>query len=284
VVLRHTESDLRFTAYSDSESLLKRVEASLKLTYAVPRRTLFSEADVEMQILAALAAFHPKPIMCHVEGHQDTKYPDRPLSWDAQLNKRCDEIATDHLEAATEILRTTSYFPASKVSLTVQHTTITHHIPSQLRYFSGLPAHRAYIRRHHGLTLEEYDTIGWERLHASTRQLPFLLRLFVIKWLNDLLPFQRQQHRSNQSPSPSCPSSCGCRDEDWTHFLRCSHPYRRQSWDDYSKALLPIFERRHINPSLRRVLLSLLQVTTPTSMPIPLDNLDDDYLALLQAQ
>jgi hypothetical protein len=218
------------------------------------------------------------------EGHQDTKYPDQPLPWDAQLNQRCDEIATDHLEAATEILRTTSYFPASKVSLTVQHTTITHHIPSQLRYISGLPAHRAYICRHHGLTLDEYDTIGWERLHASTRQLSFLLRLFVIKWLNDLLPFQCQQHRYNQSPSPSCPSSCGCRNEDWTHFLRCSHLYRRQSWADYRKALSPIFERHHINPSLCRVLLSLLQVTTPTSAPVPLDNLDDDYLALLQAQ
>jgi hypothetical protein len=44
------------------------------------------------------------------------------------------------------------------------------------------------------------------------------------------------------------------------------------------------FERHHIDLSLRRVMLSLLQVTTPTSMPIPLDNLDDDYLALLQAQ
>jgi hypothetical protein len=275
---------LRFTAYSDSESLLKRIKASLKLTYAVARRTIFSEANVEMQILAALAAFHLMPTLCHVEGHQDTKYLDRPLSWDAQLNQRCDGIATAHLDAATEILRTTSYFPASKVSLTVQHTTITHQIPSQLRYFSGLTAHRAYICRHHGLTLDEYNTIRWERLHASTRQLSFLLRLFVIKWLNDLLPFQRQQHRYNQSPSPSCPSSCGCRDEDWTHFLRCSHPYRRQSWTDYRKALSPVFERHHIDPSLRRVLLSLLQVTTPTTAPIPLDNLDEDYLALMHAQ
>jgi hypothetical protein len=275
---------LLFTVYSDSESLLKRIEASLKLTYAVPRRTLFSEADVEMQILDALAAFYPMPILCHVEGHQDTKYPDLPLPWNAQLNKRCDEIATEYLDAATDILRTTSFFPASKVSLTVAHTTITHHIPSQLRYFSGLSEHRAYICRHHGLTLDEYETIDWERLHASTRRLSFLLRLFVIKWVNDLLPLQRQQHRYKQSPSASCPSSCGHHDEDWNHFLRCSHTHRRTSWSDYSKTLSSVFETHNIDPSLRRALLSLLQVITPNTAPIPLDNLPTEYSALLQAQ
>jgi hypothetical protein len=35
------------------------------------------------------------------------------------------------------------------------------------------------------LTRDKYDTIGWERLHASTRPLSFLLKLFVIKWRND---------------------------------------------------------------------------------------------------
>jgi hypothetical protein len=118
-----------------------------------------------------------------------------------------------------------------------------------------------------------------------TRPLSFLLKLFVIKWLNDLLPFQRQQHRYNQSPSASCPSSCGCPDEDWTHFLCCSHTHRRQSWSDFTKALSSVFERHRIDPSLRQVLLSLLHVTTPTTAPIPLDNLNAVcYHALLQAK
>jgi hypothetical protein len=153
---------LPFTAYSDSESLLKRLKASLKFKYVVPRRTLFSEVDVKMQILDALDAFHPTPTLCHVEGHQATKYPYHALPWNAQLNQRCDEIATEHLAAASAILRTTSYFPASKVSLNVQSTTTTHHILSQLWYFAGLPAHHAYICRHHGLTPDAYATVGWE--------------------------------------------------------------------------------------------------------------------------
>jgi cytosine/adenosine deaminase-related metal-dependent hydrolase len=71
---------LLFTVYSDSESLIKRLQKSLSLTYLVPRRTLFSESDVEMQILDALAAFPNRLALVHVEGHQDEKYPDRPVS------------------------------------------------------------------------------------------------------------------------------------------------------------------------------------------------------------
>jgi hypothetical protein len=67
------------TLYSDSESLLKRLKKSLSLTYAVPRWTLFSEADVELQILDALAAFPWTP----GQGLSQSS----PFKWDAQVNQ-----------------------------------------------------------------------------------------------------------------------------------------------------------------------------------------------------
>jgi hypothetical protein len=78
--------NLRFKLYCDSESLLKRIAASRSLKRSIPRRFLFSEADVEMQILASLQALVAPVAFEHVEGHQDTKYPDELLSWAAQLN------------------------------------------------------------------------------------------------------------------------------------------------------------------------------------------------------
>jgi hypothetical protein len=39
-----------------------------------------------MQILAALQTVAYLVVFEHIWGHQDTKYPDRPLSWAAQLN------------------------------------------------------------------------------------------------------------------------------------------------------------------------------------------------------
>jgi hypothetical protein len=84
---------LQFTVYTDSESLIRRLTASLRISYIALCRTLFSEADIELQILSALASFAALPHLVHVEGQQDTKYPGRPLSWEAQLNHRCDGIA-----------------------------------------------------------------------------------------------------------------------------------------------------------------------------------------------
>jgi hypothetical protein len=172
---------LLFTVYCDSESLVKRLNKSLSLTYSVPRRTLFSEADVEIQIIDALSAFAHRPVLVYVAGHQDEKYPGEPLSWPAQVSQACDDVATKHLESAADILYTASVFPASRVVLTVNATTITHHIPSQLRAFAGLPAHRTYLCHHHDWTIPVYDLVSWKLLHACSLAIPFLKRLFLIK-------------------------------------------------------------------------------------------------------
>jgi hypothetical protein len=72
-------ANVRFRLYCDSESLLKRIEALRSLQRSMPRRFLFSEDDVEMQILTAVDAIGSPVVFEHVEGHQDTKYPDQPL-------------------------------------------------------------------------------------------------------------------------------------------------------------------------------------------------------------
>jgi hypothetical protein len=92
---------LRLYLYCDSQSLLTQLEVSRELLRTIPRCYLFSEVDVEMQILAALQTLEAPVTFTHVEVHHDTKYPDRSLLWAAQLNMQCDELANSHLEAAT---------------------------------------------------------------------------------------------------------------------------------------------------------------------------------------
>jgi hypothetical protein len=140
---------LRFTLLCDSKSLIDRLEASRALTRLAPRRHLFSEADVEMQILLAMSSLGPVALE-HVRGHQDEHDDGEPLSWEAQLNQRCDTLSTDHLSSATDILPLVPFLPASKVGLMVQGTTLTHYFPTQLRTFAGLPEYREYLCRHHG--------------------------------------------------------------------------------------------------------------------------------------
>jgi hypothetical protein len=181
----------RFRLYCDSESLLKRIDVSRKLKRSIPQRYIFSEVNVEMQILAAIQAMAAAVTLEHAEGHQDTKYPGQPFPWEAQLNQRRDEIATVHLEVTLVPLPTVPFVPASQVSLSLGYHTITHHIPTQLRTFTGLPGLRTHFAQHHDWeTPAIFDLVDWPLFHAAT---------LAIKWINSLLPFQQQQYRYKQS-------------------------------------------------------------------------------------
>jgi hypothetical protein len=271
---------LRFQLYCDSKSLLKRIEASRRLSRTIPHRFLFSEVDVEMQIISVLQAISTKVLLDHVEGHQDTKYPDEPLSWAAQLNMRCDEIATLHLETATTPLPTVTYLPASHMSLSIGPHTVTHHIQNQLRTFAGLPGLRAHLYRHHSWDSHlTFDLIDWPIFHQATLTIIFLRRLFTIKWISSLLPFQHQQFSYQQSPSANCPSACGCYDEDWKHFPMCPHPQRERAWKEFQLSLSATMNRWEIDPSLRRILLHMISPLLHS-----LTNLADEYLMLLTTQ
>jgi hypothetical protein len=129
----------------------------------------------------------------HVEGHQDTKYPDGPLSWAAQLNQRCDEIATEHLESATTCLLTVPFLPASRVSVSVGSHTITHHLPTQFGTFAGLPGIQDHhCNNHEWVEPAILDLVNWPVFHSASLATTFLKRLFGIKMINLLLPLQKQ--------------------------------------------------------------------------------------------
>jgi hypothetical protein len=220
----------------------------------------------------------------HVKGHQDETNDGEPLLWEAQLNHRCDELATDHLSSATTVLPLVlPFLPASKVDLTVQGTTLTHHFPSQLRLFAGLPAYREYLCRHHQWETAVFDLIDWPTFGACSRTLSFLKRLFVVKWTNNPLPFQEQQPRFSQSPSSQCPSSCGA-SENWRHFVRCSHPARVVIWRECSRTIAKTFDTWNIDPSLHRLILYWLARLSDAT-PIPaLNNLGIEYSMLRTTQ
>jgi hypothetical protein len=235
-----------------------------------------------MQILSAMSSLGPVALE-HVCGHQDEHDDGEPLSWEAQLNQQCDALATDHLSLATDIFPLVPILPASKVGLMVQGTTLTHHLPTQLRTFAGLPEYREYLCRHHGWEHGVFDLIDWPLFHSSTLTLSFLKPLFVIKWINDLLPFQEQQHKFHQSPFPQCPSSCG-EHENWVHFLRCPHPAWLIVWKQACQTTMAqTVETWSLHPSLRRLVLYWLARLTD-SPAIPLDNLPDEYAMLKTTQ
>jgi hypothetical protein len=60
------------TIYCDNKGLLERLQSTRASTYTKPRRFLFSEADIEMQILDTLSTLATKVNLEHVKGHRRT--------------------------------------------------------------------------------------------------------------------------------------------------------------------------------------------------------------------
>jgi hypothetical protein len=51
---------------------------------------------------------------------------------------------------------------------------------------------RAHLQQHHEWeSTLTFDLIDWPVFHQATLTNTFLRRLFVIKWINALLPFQK---------------------------------------------------------------------------------------------
>jgi hypothetical protein len=168
-------SALTFRLYCDSDSLIKRLQASLALRRPAPRRYLFSEADIEMEIIAAIHTLGTVDLV-HVYGHQNERDSAEPLSWEATLNQHCDDIATKHLEATVGSYPLVPFLHSSKVSLPVQGNTITHHIPTHLDTYAGLPELRDYKYQHHGWDPQIFDLIDWPTLHSWLHTNALLLK------------------------------------------------------------------------------------------------------------
>jgi hypothetical protein len=269
--------------YCDNQGLLDRINTSRHSKYLKPRRFLFSEADLEMQILDTLALLSTKVTLRHVKGHQDDTVPTAELPWPAQLNIHCDALASAELQRIPTPSPLVPFLPASKVSLTVQGNTLTHHIPSQVRQLHSAIHQRPYLERHHKWNPGIFDTVNWDLLRACLLDLSTVVRFFFVKWINLILPFQSQQYKFSQSPSPACPSRCGAVSEDATHFLRCSHLDRLSIFTALQTRLAIIFNERHLDPYLRRIVwLFLDQYLDNPILPNP--NLPSRYLDLFQAQ
>ena len=244
------------TLYTDSQSEIDRLQ-SLQPKYPKlnPRSTLLAESDVILQVLHRLDRLDPQVQFVHVKGHQDQDTSWNRLSWPAKLNVTCDRIAGRYLRPRDSPIHSVPHLPASSVALEIKGTTITHHIPTHLRTAAGLLDYKDHCaNRCQWDDLSVFDSIDWELYHSTHRRFSFLKKLFLTKWLHDLLPLQARQFKISQSPSPLCPSSCGCT-ETRPHFLRCPHPDRIRHWRDFIPSLVSLAKTNKLDPYLRRLML-----------------------------
>ena len=184
------------------------------------RRYLYSEADVELQIFDTLKQLHANPTYINVKSRQDQSIPVKDLSWRSQLNVRCDEMASETLKTL-DTKPTVTMFPASRVLLELNGTTVTYHHSSQIQRAYIKRKNREYLTYHHGWK-DEFDTVDWETVHAKYMKMPFDKKKFIKKWVNKLLPLNQRRFKRNLFTTPYYPLWCQ-HIENREHFLTCNH-------------------------------------------------------------
>ena len=98
----------------------------------------------------------------HVLGYQDDNL-DIELSWNVQLNVYCDQLATIILQQQDLPSDHVPFLPASIISLTIQNCdAITHHIPTQIRWFYGRQLQKPLLCALHSLLNHQFDNIEWD--------------------------------------------------------------------------------------------------------------------------
>lgn len=250
--------------YCDNLGLLKRIYNSQKKTNNSPRQFLFSKIDVEMQIIDTLTIMNTTACkFAHVKGHQDDNIPFKNLSWPAKMNVYCDQLATKELNSISTPSGEVSLLPASRVMLMINNTTITHHIPTQIRRYWSSKAREEYLRNKHKWNYTTFDLVDWETFRSVLAKFSFLKTNFIIKWINKIIPFNLRHFQFEMVSTPMCPSGCQC-EETETHFLRCSHKQRRSLYTNFIQQLPKTFNQHNIDPTIRQAILILLNVDSTT--------------------
>jgi hypothetical protein len=247
--------------YCDNKGLISRLAYASGPLMPFPRHYLRSDMDLEMQILDTIRLLGITFTYTHVKGHQDTTIPSEalssPLTRQAALNIECDHLATSALKLASPSA-TVTFLPASAVSVQIEGITVNRKLPGVIRNLIGRRLQLASFSRRYGWSDDQFDNIDWPLYCSASAKLSLKKRLFVIKWLNDLLPFQDRMHKYGQAPLAGCPETCGCESEDHSHLLRCPAKRRRSLFLKLSAELEQLYETHRVDPNLRRVLQRFL--------------------------
>ena len=130
-----------------------------------------SEVDLLMQMHQTLENLQLKYELTHVKGHQDNENDYEKLSWSAKLNIHCDHIASAKLKTIKSS-PTIPFNPTSSATLTLNNTTVTHHILAQIRHHHNSPPLQLHLQERNGWNNTSFNNINWESFNTTVKSLP----------------------------------------------------------------------------------------------------------------
>jgi hypothetical protein len=249
--------------YTDSKSLLQRLQSSSDRFYDSPKACIASDFDLEVAIVKTLDALPLVIKLHHVRSHQDKKQPKTfLLPWEAQLNIVCDRLAGRQLETC-DLQPVVIHNPFCNAYVTAQKDSITGHIRNSLLDAASQPIITKYLAKRYDWEPATFDSIDWDAHQQSIRALSIPEHRFVVKLIHKMLPIGfRLRQRQAHMPA-GCPSCDAPVEDDW-HWIICP---AHQTWrDKQAKLFATRLTSLKTQPGLHNLLLkaykSLLQTGT----------------------
>jgi hypothetical protein len=276
------EPNKRHYEYTDSESLLKRLDSSLARFYQSPKACIASDYDLEAAILASISELPLTFVRRHVKSHQDDEVDSvLELPWPAQLNVVCDHLASRQLSTC-QLHTTVPMNPYCNAYLTIDKKSCSSHIRKSMFDAASSPRIREYLQRKFPWDDDTFDSIEWSATHSALRGLTPSDHRFVTKFVFRMLPLgarlrQRQAHIPSNCPTCDEPS-----EDDW-HWITCQGRAEWRTQQGLQFSLFLVSLKTH--PSITNILVRAYKSVLATGdCDFAADTYSDEEQVLVDSQ
>lgn len=259
----------------DNQSLLSRLNSLLHYQLT-PNMCLTPEYEVISSIVMILKQL-PSVSLKHVHSHQKG-----PLSHEALLNQRCDELATE-ARTFTPPESTIPILPGSKAIFTINNSHVSSTYINQIRTAALSQDLRIYYQSTNKWNDETIDSINWRCQGRALISLRGRQQKTMLKFIHKWLPINTAHSIQAVGTGRLCPYCKSC-DETHLHFLTCRHLQSSTLWIGAAQQVQQAHKQHPIDPVLKKLLyLAITEWRTTASPPIP-DFIPVAYHQLFKSQ
>jgi hypothetical protein len=255
-----------------SQRLIKKLhEYSLRPTSCLAPE--FNSINETAQLLSTTA----KPRIHHVKGHQQG--PD--LTWEAQLNNRCDVLATEARTLPTP--KSLSTIPTAVVTLTINGNEVPGSIQSSLRHAALSQDLCQYFQKKYNWNDSVVDYIDWTPHSRAIKRLRGRSSSMIQKFIHEWLPVNAHPGTALPTTGQLCPC-CRLKNETQNHLLQCQHPIMSKVWTESAQCLQDLMTKNNTDPFLKKLIISAFTIWRTTPDPPRPEFLPIRYHELFRTQ
>ncbi|OEU19894.1 hypothetical protein FRACYDRAFT_235957 [Fragilariopsis cylindrus CCMP1102] len=212
----------KIQVYTDSLSMIKKLEAYDEYPTAHLKTVLNSEWDVLSALSRTLKKFRTYPKLSWVKSHQDDMvFDEKAMPLDAYLNSEADELATIGLKRLQE-KPIVPMDPNTCIQFHIEGRTITRNFKNTVREIIQLKPLRKFYCIRFKWSDNIFDLIDWDvfrpvyKKRLTTKGIAWMHKFCIKK-----LPTGERVHKRDHFHDKRCASCLD--DEDDDHILQCDN-------------------------------------------------------------